>query len=49
MTEEVLSIEHVKTNEELRNIFTKPLIENGIDYLPNMLGMINTRIVPEIE
>lgn len=37
----LISIEHVRTREQLRDIFTKALNGNRVDYLCNKLGVIN--------
>ena len=38
---ELISIGYVKTEEQLRDIFTKPLSGDRVSYLCNKLGMIN--------
>ena len=37
----LISIEYVKTGEQLGNVFTKPLSGDRVNYLCNKLGMIN--------
>ena len=37
----LISSKYVKTREQLRNIFTKPLSEDQVSYLCNKLSMIN--------
>ena len=37
----LISIGYVKTREQLRDIFTKPLSGDLVSYLCNKLGMIN--------
>ena len=40
VTEKNIKLEHVGTKEQIANIFTKPLLREAFEYLPQKLGIL---------